>query len=97
MCSSKQNEVPEFLPVSTFEVCCGDGVERMIFFLIKPYLYYEIRKMYKDTYEYRYGTTGYRDSCTTKHAKKPLEKAENTRRTLASVRSILIGKLRHRP
>ena len=53
--------------------------------------------MYKDTYEYRYGTTGYRDSCTTKHAKKPLEKAENTRRTLASVRSILIGKLRRRP
>ena len=65
--------------------------------MIKPYLYYEIRNTYKATYEYRYGTTEYRGSCTTKHAKKALEKTENTRRTLASMRSILNGELRRRP
>ena len=73
------------------------GYFPILLFFIKPYLYYEIRNTYIDTYEYRYGTTGNRDSCPNTHAKKPLDKAKITRKTQASVRAILVGKLRRRP
>jgi hypothetical protein len=34
--------------------------------------------MYNDLDKYRYEHTGYRDSCPTKNAKKPLEKTKIT-------------------
>ena len=63
--------------------------------MIKPYLYYEIRNTYRDTYEY--GTTGNRDSYPNTHAKKPLDKAKNYKEDPTSVRAILVGELRRRP
>ena len=54
-------------------------------------MYYWIRTMYKDTYEYRYSRVGYSDSCPDKHAEKPLGKTRNTRKSRASIRSIVVG------